>query len=205
MRKVILIFIPAFLLAFAGMTFSQSLAEMAKKEKERREKIGASQPKVITNQDPSKVASTNVTIVPQSEPAPAKATAEKPEKKDADKSEKEAATKPETTSKEPVDLNGRPESYWRRAAAEARKKIRDLEDERNVLILKVADLRNRAFAESDGFKQQQLQRDLNNAMFFQNLNETRLTAAKEELSELLADARKSGALPGWLEEKPSKP
>ncbi len=190
----------AFLLATAGAAYSQSLAELAKKEKERREKITA-QNKVIKYQEAPKTASE----APQVQTAAPKSAADKPAKEGETKPEKEAAPKVDPAAAEPVDFNGKPESYWRKAAADARKKIKDLEDEGKNLILQVADLRNQVAAESDGFKQKQLQRDLNNAVFFQNLNETRLTAAKEKLADLLADARKSGALPGWLDEKPAKP
>ncbi len=199
MKKLGLFVISAFLLATAGAAYSQSLAELAKKEKERREKITA-QNKVITYQEAPKTAPGT----PQSQTAAPKSAAEKPAKEGETKPEKEAAPKEGAPANDPLDFKGK-ESYWRKAAADARKKIKDLEDEGRNLILQVADLRNQVASESDGFKQKQLQQDLYNAVFFQNLNETRLTAAKEKLVELLADARKSGALPGWLDEKPATP
>ena len=204
MKRFALFVISAFLLATAGAAYSQSLAELAKKEKERREKITA-QNKVIRYQEAHKTASGTAAPSAQAQPASPKPAGEKPAKEGEAKPEKEAAPKLDPTATEPVDFNGKPESFWRKSAADARKKIKDFEDEGKTLVLKVADLRNQVAAESDGFKRQQLQRDLNDAIFFQNLNETRLTAAKDKLDELLADARKSGALPGWLDEKPATP
>ena len=204
MKRFALFVISAFLLATAGAAYSQSLAELAKKEKERREKITA-QNKVIKYQEAPKTASGTAAPSSQAQPASPKPAGEKPAKEGEAKPEKEAAPKLDSAATEPVDFNGKPESFWRKSAADARKKIKDFEDEGKTIVLKVADLRNQVAAESDGFKRQQLQRDLNDAIFFQNLNETRLTAAKDKLDELLADARKSGALPGWLDEKPATP
>ncbi len=205
MRKIVLSLISSFLLASAGAAFSQSLADLAKKEKERREQIKA-QERVVTNQDPTKFKSGSVMTVAQAEPAPAKSAGEKAEKEGAAKPDGKAASKPDKPAfSEPLDLKGRPESFWRQSLANARKKIQDLENEGNAITEKLADLRNQLTLESDGFKQQQLQRELTRANFQQNLNKIRQNAAREELDELLADARKSGALPGWLDEQPVRP
>ena len=59
---------------------------------------------------------------------------------------------------EPLDFQGRPESFWRQTFADARRKVSDLENEGNVLILKLNDLQNKFYRESDGFKQQEWQR-----------------------------------------------
>lgn len=202
MKKTISVLAAVLLFAFAVAAYSQSLADLAKKEKERRQQV-KSQEKVITNQDTSKFKSGDITTVPLAEPAPEKPAAVKP---GADKpaAEGEAASKDaKPAADEPVDLQGRPESFWRQSLADARKKVKDLENEGNVLILKVADLRNQFYRESDGFKQMQIQQALNKAFSEQNLNEARQNAAKKELTDLINDARKSGALPGWLDEKPS--
>ncbi len=195
MRRLITILATAFLLSSAGFAYSQSLAEIAKKEKARREQIKI-QERVITNQDAARYKATGtMTTTAQAEPAPQKPAPEK-----------EAAAKPEKpASEEPVDLQGRPESFWRQTLADARTKVKELENEANVLILKLNDLQNRFYRESDGYNQQNLQREMNKTTYEQDLNKEKLATAKVQLEDLLREARKSGALPGWLEERSSKP
>jgi hypothetical protein len=85
---------------------------------------------------------------------------------------------------------------------DARKRVTDLENEANVITLKIADLQNQFYKESDGFKQQAIQRDLQKTIFEQDQNKENLSKAKQSLQDLEAEARKSGALPGWLDGKP---
>ncbi len=196
MRRLTLALVTAFLLSAAGSAYSQSLADIAKKEKERREQLKIHE-RVITNQDAARFKATGaITIVPQGEATPPKPAPEK-----------DAAAKPDSkpASDEPVDFQGRPESFWRQTVADARAKVRDLENEGNVLILKLNDLQNRFYRESDGFNQQNIQREINRTIYEQDLNKEKTAAAKAQLDDLLKDARKTGALPGWLEEKPAKP
>lgn len=195
MRKLTAILATVFLLSSAGIVYSQSLADVAKKEKERREQLKI-QERVITNQDAARFKATGaITVVAQAAPAPQKAAPEK-----------EAAAKPDKpASDEPVDFQGRPESFWRQTIADARGKVRDLENEANVLVLRLNDLQNRFYRESDGFRQQEIQRELNKTIYEQDLNKEKMAAARVQLDDLLKEARKSGVLPGWIEEKPAKP
>ncbi len=202
MKRLTIILATLILVTSASVAFSQSLVELAKKEKERREQIKA-QGKVITNQDASKFKSGAVTTLPiPAESAPQKATSDKePPVKPADQEAKSA--KP--ASDEPTDFQGRSETFWRQSLADARKKIKDLENEGNVIVLKIASLQNQFYRESDGFKQQTFSRDLSKAFYEQDLNKEKQITAKADLDDLLREARKSGALPGWLDEKPSRP
>ena len=198
MRRLTTILATAFLLSSAGFAFSQSLADLAKKEKARREEMKG-QEREITNQDAAKFKATGaMTLTVQTESVPPKTAPEKPEKEVAAKGEKPA-------SDEPVDFQGRPESFWRQTVADARDKVRNLENEGNVLILRLNDLQNRFYRESDGFNQQAIQRDISKTIYEQDQNKEKLATAKSQLEDLLREARKSGALPGWLEEKSPKP
>jgi poly-D-alanine transfer protein DltD len=188
-----------FLLACAGAAYSQSLADLAKKEKERRQQI-KSESKVITNRDAARFsAGSSSTATRAAEAAPQKPGSEKEGATDASAKE----TKP--ASDEPTDFQGRPESYWRQTLADARKKIKELENEANVITLKIADLQNQFYREADGFRQQTIQRDVNKSFYEQDLNKEKLAAAKAELDDLMKEARKSGALPGWLDDRPPRP
>ena len=133
---------------------AQSLGDLAKKEKERREKLN-SETKVITSLDADKYKSGAVTT---GTPAPSPA-GEKPaaEKTGAAKAPAEGA-KPNPD--EPTDFQGRPESFWRQALGDTRARVKELENEANVLVLRLNDLQNQFYRESDGYKQQSIADEL---------------------------------------------
>ncbi len=169
---------------------AQSLADLAKKEKERREKVQSSA-KTVTNDDLGKYkggAITTETLPP----------AQKPES-EAGKQDSEAARKTTNpASDEPTDLQGRPESFWRQTLGDVRQKVKDLEREANVLTLKLADLQMQFYRESSGYRQQDIQREIQKTFYEQDQNKQALAQAKDQLQDLEKEARKSGALPGWI-------
>jgi hypothetical protein len=97
-----------------------------------------------------------------------------------------------------MDFQGRPESYWRQTMADARQKVVDLENESNVLVLKFNDLQNRFYREDNGFKRLEIQREMQKTIYEQDKNKENLANAKTALTDLETEARKSGALPGWI-------
>ncbi len=209
MKSLSVVLTGLLLAALASTGYSQSLADLAKKEKERRQatKTGA---KVITNEPSPKTPAAPVTTgaVPPAADDKAGATnpaagTEKAAGEGEQKAEAAGAQKEKPASDEPVDLFGRPESFWRQAFAEARQKVKSLENESNVLVLKLNDLHNKFFSESDGFKQQAIQREIQKTFYEQDLNKKNLAKARADLDDLEREARKSGALPGWIRE-PSK-
>ncbi len=188
MKRILVAFAAMLLAGSAAICFSQSLGERAKKEKERREKT-RTDGKVITNNDTSKFKNGSISTGTPQPAATDKASAEK----SAPKEEGNSAV-----SDEPVDFQGRPESYWRQTFADARKKVVDLENQANVLVLKIAELQTAFYREADGFKQQNIQRDIQKAFYEQDLNKENLAKARDQLQDLEKEARKSGALPGWI-------
>jgi hypothetical protein len=184
--------------ALASFGYSQSLAELAKKEKERREAVKG-ETKVITAEQAAKYQSSPVT---STTPPPGAATEKPGAEKTAAGAEKPAegatAAKEKPASDEPVDFQGRPESYWKQTFADARQKVKDLENESNVIILKLNDLQNRFYRENDGYKQQEIQREIQKTFYDQDLNKEKLSQARDALIDLEKEARKSGALPGWI-------
>jgi hypothetical protein len=191
MKRMISVFAASLLFLTGALGYSQSLADLAKKEKERREKVKA-ESKVITNEDTPKYKTGSVTTgnLP-APPAPQKAGAE------AEGAPKAAKANPD----EPVDFQGRPESFWRQTMADARQRVKNLENEANVLTLKLADLQNQFYRESSGFKQQDIQREIQKTFYEQDRNKEELAKAKDQLQDLEKQARKDGALPGWLTPK----
>jgi hypothetical protein len=184
------------LLAFAVAGFAQSLGELAKKEKERRAKLKAAG-KTITEVDTSKYkgGAISTTEAPEA-PVPPSGEATPPT---ADTAAPAGAG--QKSADEPVDFQGRPESYWRQTMADARELVTTLENERNVLVLRLNDLQTKFYQEADGFKQQQIQREIQKTLYAQDLNKNELAKAKKQLQDLETEARKSGALPGWLKTK----
>jgi hypothetical protein len=178
------------IILFLGSAFivhAQSLADLAKKEKERRSKI--TKARVITVEEAAKYIT---------EPNPSAARKNSAEK--AGESETEVKTERPDLD-EPVDFQGRPESYWRQTMAEARQKVQDLENEKNVLILKQNRLENEFHSEDNGFRREAIQREIQKTFYEQDLNKENLEKAKAALEDLEQEARKSGALPGWISGK----
>jgi hypothetical protein len=193
MKKIAVLLHTVFLIAFVSVSYAQqSLADLAKQEKERREEIKNN--RVITNEEAA-------SYVKEAHASPAL-----PEQSSGaahpDKRGSEAANKPQTDNPEadePTDFEGRPESFWRTTMAEARQKVKDLTNEANVIVLKIADQRNEFYRMDSGFKQRgDLQREIQKSYYEQDLNKENLEKAKLELQDLENEARKSGAPPGWL-------
>ena len=136
--------------------YAQSLGELAKKEKERREKV-TDESKVVTNDDLSKFKNAPVAtgVLP---PRPAE---QKPAKEMTGVEAKSAAAGAASKNPdEPVDLQGRPESFWRQTLGEARQRVTELENEHAVLVLRINELRRRFFSTDDGFRRQAVQWEL---------------------------------------------
>ena len=186
--KYFIAFLPvALLLVLAPAARSQSLADLAQKEKDRRAEI-TTDSKLITNEDASKYGGGTIT------------TGEIPEKTSPEKKDQtESAKGNKENADEPVDFEGRPESYWRQTMADARQKVKELENEANVLTLKLASLQNQFYAEDNGFKREGIQREIQKTFYEQDLNKENLAKAKDGLQDLEKEAKKSGALPGWIQ------
>ena len=191
------------IVAMAVLGYGQSLGDVAKKEKERREKMKAGS-RVITNDDTVKYANGPVTTTtppapPAGAPAAAKEKAE-PAKPAGETPNAGAGAKPKPD--EATDFQGRPESFWRQTFTDARQKVKELENKENVLVLKVNDLQNRFFRTDDGFQRQAIQAELQKTFTERDQTSADLAKAKAQLDDLEKDARKSGALPGWIAAKP---
>ncbi len=191
MRKFAVLLPIALLIACASAAYSQSLADLAKKEKERRAEVKDS--KVITEEEAAKFRTSSPEPATPNQPSGAEATP-KPEGEQA-KVSKEEKPAPD----EPTDYQGKTESYWRKTMSEARQKVKDLTNEANVITLAIADLQNKFYSMDDGFKRETLQRDLQKKYYEQDMNKENLEKAKAALQDLENEARKSGALPGWIQ------
>lgn len=193
MKRITTVLTTFLVLGSAALCWSQSLGELARKEKERRAKVAATT-RPITNDHSARYTASPITTGTPMPAAPDKAG----EAQNASTPGANAGAKGGVDPDEPVDFQGRPESYWRQSFADARKKVQDLENEANVIVLRINDLQNRFYREDDGFKQQSIQRDIQKSFYEQDLNKENLAKAKDQLQSLEKEARKSGALPGWM-------
>jgi hypothetical protein len=191
LASISLIVIFALSTALAGD--SESLADLANKEQQRRAKI-TSETKVITNDDSEKYKDGAVTTGT----IPAEPSDENTGAESAGSGTDASAKGLKADSDEPVDLLGRPESFWRQTMTDARKQVKDLENQADVLVLKLNDMQNKFYSEDNGFKQQQIQTEINKTFYEQDLIKDNLAKAKDQLQDLEKEARKSGALPGWI-------
>ena len=179
---------------FVSLSYSQSLGEIAEKEKQRREQVTHN--KTITDEEAAKYWTNSGAATP------AIGNPKVPEEaKNSESAAKDSAMTKKTDSDEPVDFQGRSEGYWRKTITEARQKVKDLENESNALILKVNRLQDQFYKESDGFRRETIQRDLQKGYYEQDLNKENLAKAKAAVADLENEARKSGALPGWIEDR----
>jgi hypothetical protein len=184
--------LPAFFFIVISAAYSQSLGDLADKEKNRREEIKG-EVKVIVmepqipDQQPEAAPATN----------PSNATA-KPETEKKEEAANQQPPSAKSDPDEPVDFQGRPESFWRKTVAEARQKVKDLEEESKVLALKMAALQTKFYNIDDGFARETVQRDIQKMTYEQDMNKANLEKARNELEDLEKEARKSGALPGWI-------
>jgi hypothetical protein len=176
------------LLLSASIGSPQSLGDLARRERERRERI-KNESKPVTNIDAPRYKSGAITTASPSPGTPMPVD-RKPEPSGNDA----VGVGPN----EPTDLLGRPESFWRRTMSDAHKKVKELENEASALALKLSGLQTRFYGESDGFKQQQVQREIQKTIYEQDLNKENRARVQTRLQELETEARKSGALPGWL-------
>jgi hypothetical protein len=166
------------LLIFTVSSFGQSLAEIAKRERERQK--GAKTKVVVTNNESVAAASAPVKTPPT---APA-----------ATQAEPSAAAKPTG----PTDNQGHDETYWRALFQSARDDAKRAQDRAVVLDLRVKDLNTQLLRQSDVYNRENrigpemaaAQKDLDDAR-------KEAAAAQQKIMDLEDQLRKSGGPAGW--------
>jgi hypothetical protein len=196
MKRLMELLLIAFYALFASMVYSQSLGDLAKKEKERREAV--KDERVINAEKVAQYKSESTTAQDASD----KTSAQPDDQGLKGNTTKNGAKKEKgSEDQEAVDFQGRTESYWRKTMSEAYDNVTKLENESNVLVLKLNGLQDQFYKEADGYKRETVQREIQKTYYEQDLNKQNLEKAKAALRDLDNEARKSGALPGWIEHK----
>jgi hypothetical protein len=166
---------------------AQSLAELARKEADRRKAAGAA-PKAA----PKKVY-TNDDLKPAPPPSPgAITTPAAPEAKDASKdaaAQKEAAKKPEEE---------KGEEYWRARMSQARESLRRNEMFREALQTRINSLTNDFSARDDPYQRAQLADDRQKAVAEMARVTQEIETLKKQIADIEEEARQAGVPPGWL-------
>jgi hypothetical protein len=184
MRKLFLLIGVLFAFVTASFAEDSALVKAAKKEKERRAKTEAK--KTLTNQD--------IEEIRKKQPSSGiETTATEDETEATDES-----TTASTAKKQEADPT-QTEEYWRSRKQEVDTRVQDAQSRVEQLQGEINSLTAAFYAEGDGVAQ----RPLIETERIERIKE--LEAAKQELqnarseSEGLEDeARRAGALPGWL-------
>lgn len=160
-------------LLLCSFLFSQSLAELAKKEKERREKLKGKKSVVVTNADLARLKKKASLIVPQSiEIRGERAGVSGSERKSLPRESPSLETK-ESDKREFLTTDSDPEERWMRAKEQV-----------ELLILKINALWQEFYSLDDATSQESIQRKIDEASL--NLQKARQDEEKlkKELERL---------------------
>lgn len=180
-----------------------SLVEAAAAERKRRATAGKSIA-VVTDENLADFSGGRLTEMGGPQPTlrrgPAKPDSSrraKPEASEVGQSEDAAASAASPASKTSID----PETYWRARVLQARMNWASAVEETNHLKGKVAELRQRFYAEDDPYyRDSQIKPSWDRAL--DRLEEVRaaIDRYRSEVRTVLEEGRRASALPGWLRE-----
>jgi predicted RNase H-like nuclease (RuvC/YqgF family) len=163
--------------AFAGRAYGQTLADVAKKEEERRKKAPAPA-KVYTNKD--------LSPTPTAAPAPA-ATA--PAAKAAD----DKAGKDTTAKEQPKD-----QEYWSSHMKALQQQLDRDSTFADALQSKINALTTDFSARDDPAQRAVIERERQKSIAEQNRLKKAIEDDKKAIADLQEEARRAGVPPGWL-------
>jgi hypothetical protein len=164
------------------------LMQAAKKERERREKMKtAGKPvKSFTNQDIQEFKAKNKDMESSTEGEQAE-----------EATESETTTETTTTATDPSQN----EEMWRKRSREAAERIKNAEEKLATLQTDINALTQAFYAESDGVAQRgQIEAERNARLAELEATKKEVEAAKQAQEDLRDEARRAGALPGWIED-----
>jgi hypothetical protein len=196
MRLTTLLAVLALLAAAPAVARAQSLGEVAKKEQEKQEKkkkdkTGKPPAKVYTDEDLKKARESEagaVTVLPENGNL---------ESGSASSGDDEVASGEEGR---PAGGRRRTETYWRDRAARARNAVEEADAKVKDLEGRIAALRNdmNPVNTQDPNRLQSRDRELREAIDALDAARVSADAARKALADLEEEARRAGAMPGWL-------
>ena len=190
MKKALICCFSFFL--FISLLFSQDLVEIAKKEKERRAKLKGKKAIVITNHNLYKYRGREAISIKTSGFVPRSIPKISP-----------SPSRKSYQSKEipPSSELDKQEMFWRGKREEYEQRWKKAKEYVDLLTLKMNGLWQEFYSLDDMTSRDKIQREISET--YQKLLKAKEeeAKAKKELENFLTEARKQGALPGWLRKK----
>jgi hypothetical protein len=187
------------ILSFMVFTLGQSLAELAKQEKERRAQVNA-KVRVTSNSDVAKFQKGAVTTGVYGEQPNKPVSVEPLPTPDAARGAASpggvGTSAPPTTAA--AAAAAKDEAYWRVRSKELNEKIRAAENKSVLSQLQLNELKNRFYSEQDGFFRETIQKDLDKKQAEIENNQKALQAAQKELEDFKKEARRNNVPIGWI-------
>ena len=172
---------------------AQSLADMAKKEEDRR-KATKGPSKVYTNDDLKKYPTPPPTPEGQT-PAPAAGTPGTPAPGEPNAAD---AAKPADPSKAAPVEDKKDEAYWKGLITAARTKLERDESYKEALQTRINSLTNDFYARDDPAQRAVIETQRNKALSEMDRLKQEIADGKANIAKIQEDARKEGVPPGWL-------
>lgn len=176
---------------------AQSLADVAKKEEERRKAVKGPA-KVYTNDDlkkyptPPQASPDATTPPPAGMPGEATGDAAKPDTAKAD------AAKPPADQAKPPDEPVKDEAYWKGQLSAAKTKLERDQSYLEALQSRVNALTNDFYARDDPAQRAVLWTQRTKALDEMERLKTEIAEGTKAIAKILEDARRAGVPPGWL-------
>ena len=195
--------------ALAGPVLAQSLAEVAARDQERRSRQGSRSAPAYTDADlraspaPSPSSSPSPSPISRQPASPRPKGWKAPSASPSPASSGPRAASPAPTP-EPPDRSAEEraalEVLWRAVARERREALARAEAQVAELEARITDLRNdlRPTGLGDPNRQQTREAEIGQAQRQLETARVALAAARKAVDDLEDDARRAGALPGWV-------
>ncbi|MBZ5560515.1 MAG: hypothetical protein LAO77_24940 [Acidobacteriia bacterium] len=177
------------LLGLASVLRAQSLADIAKKEEERRKTI-ATPAKVYTNKDLSPVPATTAT--------PPAATTPADTAKDADKSKDTKDAKDAKDASGGKDTPVKDQKYWSERQKALQAQLDHDMSFADALQVKINAQTTDFIARDDPAQKAQIERDRNKSLADLEGLKKAIEADKKAIADFQEEARRAGVPPGWL-------
>lgn len=165
----------------SALLFSQSIVDVAKNEKERREKV-KEKSRVITNEILKRESKREINIIQNI----------------YQNLEIYGIKEEETKKVQENQSEKKDEAYWRNLKKELEEKYRKAQEYADLLQTKLNSLWMDFYALDDPYQREQVQFRIQETTEKLEKAKDDLAKAKKELDELPEKARKAGALPGWI-------
>jgi hypothetical protein len=181
-------------IGFCGAAWSQSLAEVARKEAERRKTIQAPA-KVYTDADLHRLPVTPPPEPQAADPTKTAATGDKPAAGTEDAARPARPAEPAKPVEPSVDLG---EEYWRKLITDARSALARSSSYLEALQQRVRALTNQFYTLEDPVQRNAAAAQRNKVLDDVEHLKQEMAAQEQAIAKVETDARKANVPPGWI-------